>query len=91
MFAIDTFSELHNIDPIAKDIMHLTAARRGPLFRSAMDPKRDFRLLGADALASEAKQFGISVATLKTLNTRTKPRYPNHDGTRFLDLSSDED
>eukprot|EP00873_Tetraselmis_striata_P019332 jgi/Tetstr1/439596/TSEL_028020.t2 len=22
---------------------------------------------------------------------RTKPRYPNHDGTRFLDMSSDED
>eukprot|EP00873_Tetraselmis_striata_P011364 jgi/Tetstr1/431628/TSEL_021158.t1 len=62
---------------------------------------------------NEAKQFGISVATLKTMYkrewedgtgggaaptrsqpgraARTDPRYPNHDGTRFLDLSSDED
>eukprot|EP00873_Tetraselmis_striata_P015963 jgi/Tetstr1/436227/TSEL_025072.t1 len=78
-----------------------------------MDPKRDFRLPGAAARASEAKQFGISVATLKTLYkrewedgtgggaaptcsqhgraARTNPRYPNHDGTRFLDMSSDED
>eukprot|EP00873_Tetraselmis_striata_P019007 jgi/Tetstr1/439271/TSEL_027713.t1 len=78
-----------------------------------MDPKRDFRLPGAADLASEAKQFGISVATLKTLYkrewedgtgggaaptrsqpgraARTNPRYPNHDGTRFMDLSSDED
>eukprot|EP00873_Tetraselmis_striata_P016097 jgi/Tetstr1/436361/TSEL_025194.t1 len=78
-----------------------------------MDPKRDFRLPGAAALASEAKEFGISVATLKSLYkrewedgtgggaaptrsqpgraARTNPRYPNHDGTRFLDLSSDED
>eukprot|EP00873_Tetraselmis_striata_P039614 jgi/Tetstr1/459878/TSEL_005220.t1 len=78
-----------------------------------MDPKRDFRLLGAAALASEAKHFGISVATLKTMDKRegedgtggvaaptrsqpgraamTTPRYPNHDGTRFLDLSSDDD
>eukprot|EP00873_Tetraselmis_striata_P015143 jgi/Tetstr1/435407/TSEL_024316.t1 len=61
----------------------------------------------------EAKQFRISVATLKTLYkrewedgtgggaaptrsqpgraARTNPRYPNHDSTRFLDLSSDED
>eukprot|EP00873_Tetraselmis_striata_P018373 jgi/Tetstr1/438637/TSEL_027188.t1 len=35
-----------------------------------MDPKRDFRLPSAAALASEAKQFGISVATLKTLYIR---------------------
>eukprot|EP00873_Tetraselmis_striata_P006856 jgi/Tetstr1/427120/TSEL_017323.t1 len=106
-----------------------------------MDPKRDFWLPSAAALASEAKQFGISVATLKTLYktrtpthphpstshqcscfarprkiafherewedgtggaaaptrsqpgraARTNPRYPKHDGTRFLDLSSDED
>eukprot|EP00873_Tetraselmis_striata_P027257 jgi/Tetstr1/447521/TSEL_034901.t1 len=78
-----------------------------------MDPKRDFRLPCAAALASQAKQFGISVATLKTLYkrewedgtgggaaptrsqpgraARTNPRYPNHDGTRSLDLSSDED
>eukprot|EP00873_Tetraselmis_striata_P021889 jgi/Tetstr1/442153/TSEL_030305.t1 len=35
-----------------------------------MDPKRDFRLPGAAALASEAKQFGISVATLKTMYGR---------------------
>eukprot|EP00873_Tetraselmis_striata_P026750 jgi/Tetstr1/447014/TSEL_034472.t1 len=67
----------------------------------------------AAALASEAKQFSISVATLKTLYkregedgtgggaaptcsqhgraARTNSPYPNHDGTRFLDLSSDED
>eukprot|EP00873_Tetraselmis_striata_P039428 jgi/Tetstr1/459692/TSEL_005047.t1 len=78
-----------------------------------MDPKRDFRLPGAAALASEAKQFGLSMATPKTLYkrewedgtgggaaptrsqpgraARTNPRYPNHDGTRFMDLSSDED
>eukprot|EP00873_Tetraselmis_striata_P042676 jgi/Tetstr1/462940/TSEL_007888.t1 len=72
-----------------------------------MDPKRDFRLPGAAALASYAKQFRISVATLQTLYKRecvggwhrrgrgthpqTNPRYPNHDGTRFLNLSSDED
>eukprot|EP00873_Tetraselmis_striata_P008844 jgi/Tetstr1/429108/TSEL_019070.t1 len=35
-----------------------------------MDPKRDFRLPGAAALVSEAKQFGISVATLKTMYKR---------------------
>eukprot|EP00873_Tetraselmis_striata_P045407 jgi/Tetstr1/465671/TSEL_010315.t2 len=29
MFAINTFFELHNLDPIAKDSLHLTAARRG--------------------------------------------------------------
>eukprot|EP00873_Tetraselmis_striata_P009663 jgi/Tetstr1/429927/TSEL_019790.t1 len=76
-----------------------------------MDPNRDFRLPGAAALASEAKQFGVSVATLKTLArvggwhrrgaaptriqpgraARTEPGNPSHDGTRFLDLSSDED
>eukprot|EP00873_Tetraselmis_striata_P013796 jgi/Tetstr1/434060/TSEL_023204.t1 len=60
-----------------------------------MDPNRDCRLPGAAALASEAKHFGISVATLKTLQpgraARTNPRYPNHDGTRIMDLSSDED
>eukprot|EP00873_Tetraselmis_striata_P016087 jgi/Tetstr1/436351/TSEL_025187.t1 len=63
-----------------------------------MDPKRDFRLLGAAALVSKAKKFGISVATLKTppghqpgRAARTNPRYPNHDGTIFLDLSLDED
>eukprot|EP00873_Tetraselmis_striata_P007843 jgi/Tetstr1/428107/TSEL_018162.t1 len=28
--AINTFFELHNLDPIAKDSLHLTAARRGP-------------------------------------------------------------
>eukprot|EP00873_Tetraselmis_striata_P020551 jgi/Tetstr1/440815/TSEL_029122.t1 len=27
--AINTFFELHNLDPIAKDILHLTASRRG--------------------------------------------------------------
>eukprot|EP00873_Tetraselmis_striata_P020126 jgi/Tetstr1/440390/TSEL_028724.t1 len=30
---INTFFELHNLDPIAKDNMHLTAARRGLLLR----------------------------------------------------------
>eukprot|EP00873_Tetraselmis_striata_P037106 jgi/Tetstr1/457370/TSEL_043973.t1 len=35
-----------------------------------MDPKRDFRL--PRAAASTAKQFGISVATLKTLYTRQR-------------------
>eukprot|EP00873_Tetraselmis_striata_P015982 jgi/Tetstr1/436246/TSEL_025089.t1 len=56
-----------------------------------MNPKRDFRLLGTAALVSKAKKFGISVATLKTpQDTRTNPRYPNHDSTRFLDLSLDE-
>eukprot|EP00873_Tetraselmis_striata_P022791 jgi/Tetstr1/443055/TSEL_031113.t1 len=35
-----------------------------------MDPKRDFRLAGAAALASEAKQIGVSVATLKTMYKR---------------------
>eukprot|EP00873_Tetraselmis_striata_P006713 jgi/Tetstr1/426977/TSEL_017190.t1 len=39
----------------------------------------------------EAKQFGISVATLKTMYTRTNPRYPNYDGTMFQDMSADED
>eukprot|EP00873_Tetraselmis_striata_P046319 jgi/Tetstr1/466583/TSEL_000991.t1 len=79
-----------------------------------MDPKRDFRLPGAaDMVVSEAKQFGISLATLKTMfkrewedgtgggaaptrsqpgrATRTNPRYPNHNGTMFMDLSSNED
>eukprot|EP00873_Tetraselmis_striata_P005680 jgi/Tetstr1/425944/TSEL_016296.t1 len=41
--------------------------------------------------ASEAKQFGIFEATRKTMYTRTNPRYPNHAGTGFLDMSSDED
>eukprot|EP00873_Tetraselmis_striata_P011431 jgi/Tetstr1/431695/TSEL_021220.t1 len=31
--AINTLCELHNLDPIAKDIMHLTAARRGMMLR----------------------------------------------------------
>eukprot|EP00873_Tetraselmis_striata_P010486 jgi/Tetstr1/430750/TSEL_020535.t1 len=31
--AINTFSELHNLDPIAKDSLHLTAARRGLTLR----------------------------------------------------------
>eukprot|EP00873_Tetraselmis_striata_P034154 jgi/Tetstr1/454418/TSEL_041319.t1 len=39
----------------------------------------------------EAKQFGIFEATRKTMYTRTNPRYPNHAGTGFLDMSSDED
>eukprot|EP00873_Tetraselmis_striata_P045321 jgi/Tetstr1/465585/TSEL_010232.t1 len=60
-----------------------------------MDPKRDFRLHGAAVLASEAKQFGMLVATLKTMYTWPRspdqPPLPIHDGTRFLDLSSDED
>eukprot|EP00873_Tetraselmis_striata_P042165 jgi/Tetstr1/462429/TSEL_007427.t1 len=30
---INTFFELHNLDPIAKDSMHLTAARRGLMLR----------------------------------------------------------
>eukprot|EP00873_Tetraselmis_striata_P029425 jgi/Tetstr1/449689/TSEL_036757.t1 len=33
MSAINTFFELHNLDPIAKDSMHLTAARRGLILR----------------------------------------------------------
>eukprot|EP00873_Tetraselmis_striata_P005622 jgi/Tetstr1/425886/TSEL_016259.t1 len=31
--AINTFIELHNLDPIAKDSLHLTAARRGLMLR----------------------------------------------------------
>eukprot|EP00873_Tetraselmis_striata_P000499 jgi/Tetstr1/420763/TSEL_011840.t1 len=31
--AINTFFELHNLDPIAKDILHLTAARRCQMLR----------------------------------------------------------
>eukprot|EP00873_Tetraselmis_striata_P042874 jgi/Tetstr1/463138/TSEL_008072.t1 len=31
--AINTFFELHNLDPIAKDSLHLTAARRGLMLR----------------------------------------------------------
>eukprot|EP00873_Tetraselmis_striata_P017365 jgi/Tetstr1/437629/TSEL_026296.t1 len=31
--AINTFFELHNLDPIAKDSMHLTSARRGLMLR----------------------------------------------------------
>eukprot|EP00873_Tetraselmis_striata_P001430 jgi/Tetstr1/421694/TSEL_012632.t1 len=38
-----------------------------------MDPKRDFRLPDAAALASKAKQFGISVATLKNMYTNPAP------------------
>eukprot|EP00873_Tetraselmis_striata_P023768 jgi/Tetstr1/444032/TSEL_031971.t1 len=33
MSAINTFFELHNLDPIAKDSLHRTAARRGMLLR----------------------------------------------------------
>eukprot|EP00873_Tetraselmis_striata_P044830 jgi/Tetstr1/465094/TSEL_009822.t1 len=51
-----------------------------------MDPKRDFRLHGAAALASEAKQFGISVATLKTMiPAGTLCRSRKHDAiSRFI-------
>eukprot|EP00873_Tetraselmis_striata_P019878 jgi/Tetstr1/440142/TSEL_028499.t1 len=31
--AINTFFELHNLDPIAKDSLHLTSARRGLMLR----------------------------------------------------------
>eukprot|EP00873_Tetraselmis_striata_P008178 jgi/Tetstr1/428442/TSEL_018456.t1 len=31
--AINTFFEMHNFDPIAKDSLHLTAARRGLMLR----------------------------------------------------------
>eukprot|EP00873_Tetraselmis_striata_P007881 jgi/Tetstr1/428145/TSEL_018197.t1 len=33
MSAINTFFELHNLDPIAKDSLHLTSARRGLMLR----------------------------------------------------------
>eukprot|EP00873_Tetraselmis_striata_P040443 jgi/Tetstr1/460707/TSEL_005894.t1 len=33
LFAINTFFELHNLDPIAKDSVHLTSARRGLMLR----------------------------------------------------------
>eukprot|EP00873_Tetraselmis_striata_P017895 jgi/Tetstr1/438159/TSEL_026762.t1 len=33
MSAINTFFELHNLDPIAKDSVHLTSARRGLMLR----------------------------------------------------------
>eukprot|EP00873_Tetraselmis_striata_P043139 jgi/Tetstr1/463403/TSEL_008325.t1 len=33
MYVINTFFELHNLDPIAKDNLHLTAARRGLVMR----------------------------------------------------------
>eukprot|EP00873_Tetraselmis_striata_P010220 jgi/Tetstr1/430484/TSEL_020292.t1 len=45
--------------------------------RGAMDPKREFRLHGAAALASEAKQLGISVATLKNLYSARTPTHPH--------------
>eukprot|EP00873_Tetraselmis_striata_P039303 jgi/Tetstr1/459567/TSEL_004932.t1 len=51
-----------------------------------MDPKRGFRLLGAAALASEAKHFGISsVATLKTLGSEWE--YDGSDEGDDLELS----
>eukprot|EP00873_Tetraselmis_striata_P020993 jgi/Tetstr1/441257/TSEL_029508.t1 len=50
-----------------------------------MDPKRDFRLPGAAALASEAKQFGISVATLKTFGSEWE--YEGSDEDDDLELS----
>eukprot|EP00873_Tetraselmis_striata_P044468 jgi/Tetstr1/464732/TSEL_009479.t1 len=49
-----------------------------------MDPKRDFRLPGAAAVASKAKQFGISVATLKTMY---KWEYEGSDEEDYLELS----
>eukprot|EP00873_Tetraselmis_striata_P021903 jgi/Tetstr1/442167/TSEL_030318.t1 len=33
LYAINTFFELHNLDPIAKDSLHLTSARRGLMLR----------------------------------------------------------
>eukprot|EP00873_Tetraselmis_striata_P006433 jgi/Tetstr1/426697/TSEL_016967.t1 len=33
MSAINTFFELHNLDPIVKDSLHLTSARRGLMLR----------------------------------------------------------
>eukprot|EP00873_Tetraselmis_striata_P037127 jgi/Tetstr1/457391/TSEL_043993.t1 len=101
-----------------------TDAARKRTRRAAQGPEAKPSLPGAAVLASEAKQFGISVATLKTLYrtpthpypslnfapmpllystsekylhrqpgraAMTKPRYTNHDGTRFMDLSVDED
>eukprot|EP00873_Tetraselmis_striata_P026346 jgi/Tetstr1/446610/TSEL_034134.t1 len=53
--------------------------------QGAMDPKRDFRLPGAAALASEAKQFGISVATLKNIGSEWE--YEGSDEEYDLELS----
>eukprot|EP00873_Tetraselmis_striata_P027873 jgi/Tetstr1/448137/TSEL_035430.t1 len=43
--AINTFFELHNLDPIAKDSLHLTSARRGLMLRQRRLDAAPFRVL----------------------------------------------
>eukprot|EP00873_Tetraselmis_striata_P034860 jgi/Tetstr1/455124/TSEL_041976.t1 len=50
--AINTFFELHNFDPIAKDSLHLTSARRGLMLRQRRleEYQYDFRALMASVV-----------------------------------------
>eukprot|EP00873_Tetraselmis_striata_P018876 jgi/Tetstr1/439140/TSEL_027592.t1 len=52
--AINTFFELHNLDPIAKDSLHLTSARRGLMLRQRRLDAAPLRVpLPADVASSQ--------------------------------------
>eukprot|EP00873_Tetraselmis_striata_P042533 jgi/Tetstr1/462797/TSEL_007747.t1 len=54
LYAINTFFELHNLDPIAKDSLHLTSARRGLMLRQR---RLDTALLRVPLPADVAYRF----------------------------------
>eukprot|EP00873_Tetraselmis_striata_P009212 jgi/Tetstr1/429476/TSEL_019384.t1 len=62
MPAINTFFELHNLDPIAKDSLHLTAARRGLILRQRRLEAAPLRVhLHADVAYNFVERAGLIV------------------------------
>eukprot|EP00873_Tetraselmis_striata_P010839 jgi/Tetstr1/431103/TSEL_020819.t1 len=72
--AINTFFELHNLDPIAKDSPHLTVARRGLMLRQRRMEAAPFRVpLPADVayIFVEQVELIVSAPIPKYCNFRT--------------------